>query len=478
MAALPICLVCILTGQSVRSGDPVGGAGPFPATQWWGLASVAFANMGAGVPVADIRIAETLLAAGQDCIIINISQGSTSSPEWTPPSGSMWLTFEPKFQAALAALAAERLAGTVFKFVRCHDQGEREAINGPVLEVSNWAANYALQQAAIEAIVQQHVPDLITWTRIPLTGGIYSTEIRAQQTLAAGNTTPVNRDSVAYDVDGIHPTYAGYSAYGIIQANAILELDTMGAPSTYAKNVLIDHFRNKATHSPAATHYLHLYADAGQTVPLTGGTASGYAAVSKTNNTTTWPNAASRIKASGVDFTFPTPGGTWPDVCGWKLTDNATEGAGNVLASDSHDPVPVTVVTGPISYAVGAITITASAGGLVDAVVHGLLNLMFGGTAYTQLATTYGTYSVGDMQSGGVVAGSRVAMTQATTWGAAAAGQASSIAAVTLAQQVTATHWAEYDAAAAGNLLLTAARPAATGAGGTILIGQLKTTLT
>lgn len=256
----------------------------------------------------------------------------------------------------------------------------------------------------------------------------------------------------------------------------------MGTLSTYAKNKLIDHMRNVAAYTPAATHYLHLYADAACTVPLTSGTASGYVAIAKTNNTTTWSNLASRIKANGAAFTFAAATGTWPDVLGWKLTDSATEGAGNVLASDSHTAVPVSVATGPISYAIGAITITAatnvSTGGWTDAAAAELMNLMFGATANVPRVTVYGSYWAGDPAGAGTIAGSSVAITQASTWGAAANGRAVTVADVTLTQQATGTYWAEHSAAAgAGTLLYTAPRPASVGAAGTILTGQLQTTI-
>lgn len=255
------------------------------------------------------------------------------------------------------------------------------------------------------------------------------------------------------------------------------DVSAMGSLSTYAKNKLIDHVRNVAAYSPAATHYVHLYA-AGS-VPISG---NGYAAVAVTNNTTTWPNTVGRIKSNGVAFTFPTPSGTWSDVVEARITDSATEGAGNVLASDTFTAVPVSVATGPFSIAVGAFTITAatpvSVGGFADAVVQGLLNRMFGGAAYAQAATVYGSYWAGDPQGAGAQAGSRVAITQATTWAAAASGLAVSSAAVSLTQQATGTYWAEHDASVAGNLLFSAPRSALTGASGTLSAGQLQTTIT
>lgn len=265
---------------------------------------------------------------------------------------------------------------------------------------------------------------------------------------------------------------------------SIRSAQTMGTLSTYARNALIDHFRNKATHSPAATHYYHLYAGG---VAVSG---NGYAVLSKANNTTTYTNAASRAKTNGVDLTWAAPsGGNWGNVDEVRITDNATAGAGNELARDTFTAVPVGTTagpggtdTGPFSIVTGALSITAGTpvgtGGLVDSVVHGLLDLMFGGTAYTQLTTSYGSYWAGDPQGGGAQAGSRVALTQATKWGVASGGVAVTASDTALTQQITGTFWAEHDASSGGNLLLSTPRPASVGTNGTITAGSLKTTLT
>lgn len=308
-----------------------------------------------------------------------------------------------------------------------------------------------------------------------------------------------------YNVTGLYsvngPTYWGsdivhFNAAGSqVQAealvnNVLIALVTalrgaaMGTLSTYAKNALVDHFRNKATHSPAATHYYHLYAGG---VAVSG---NGYSALSKTNNTTTYSNASSRNKTNGVDLTWPSPsGGNWGNVDEVRITDNATAGAGNELARDTFTAVPVGTTagpggtdTGPFSIPAGFLNISAgtpvATGGLADSVADGLLDLMFGATAYTQLVTTYGSYWAGDPQGGGAQAGSRVALTQATKWGAASGGVAVTASDTALTQQLTGTYWAEHDASVAGNLLLSTPRPAAVGANGTIVAGSLKTTLT
>lgn len=57
---------------------------------------------------------------------------------------------------------------------------------------------------------------------------------------------------------------------------------------------------------------------------------SAYARVAVTNNSTNWPNAASRVKSNGTTITFPTSTGSWGTVVGYALYDAAT--TGNFLA--------------------------------------------------------------------------------------------------------------------------------------------------
>ncbi len=156
--------------------------------------------------------------------------------------------------------------------------------------------------------------------------------------------------------DDIHPNGDGYDAECngpngfIAQLSALIFLkandgDTsnMGAQPVLARNALLDHSNNVQAYSPAATHYRHLYSDAACTVPLTAGNATGYVAKSLANNGTTYTATdAHGVKKTGVAWTFATPGAgvTWPSVRGWKITDNATEGAGLVLAQASHTAIP------------------------------------------------------------------------------------------------------------------------------------------
>lgn len=299
--------------------------------------------------------------------------------------------------------------------------------------------------------------------------------------------------------DDIHPNGAGYDLIMNGPNGVIAQLGPyilaaandgtiMGNFSPAAQNAAINHIRNKGAYSPAATHYLHLYSGVGATTPLAG-TGNGYAAASNANNTTTYGAAVTgRVRQNAVAFTFPTPTGTWPDVTGWKLTDNSAEGAGLVLASATHSAIPVSASTGPLAYGAATITITiapvvnsltGAIHGITDMVAAGILNLFFGAVAYTQLTTTYGSYWTlpPSPYGAGTQAGSRVALTQASVWGVASGAVAASIADVTLTQQATGTYWVEHDAVSAGSVLYVAFRPASVGAGGAILTGQLRTSL-
>ncbi len=258
----------------------------------------------------------------------------------------------------------------------------------------------------------------------------------------------------------------------------ILELDalpevTMGILTSPACTALVDHIRNKAAYTPAANHYAHAFI-AG--VEVTG---NNYSAAANANNKTTWSDAAGRAITNDVAFTFPNPSGTWGLIDEIRITDNATPGAGTELARHTlNTPVTIDAASGPLVIDPGDIDISCPAGSFTDTVVHEMLDLMFGATANAPRATTYGSYWAGDPQGAGAQASAaRVALTQATTWGDAVDGQSVSIAAVTLADEVTGTYWAEHTASVAGTLLFSKLLPATPSGGGVIPPGVLRTLL-
>ena len=515
---MTIRLVVLHTGQSNclylnrgEAGSAIPAVGYF--AWYWGVGgSPSNGTFGAMVDLvgkatdtggADYTIGRLLNEANIPCAIIDLTATGTYYTQWDPaePLADKGREALVQLGVALTALKA-RYPGDVFEFVHLRNQGTSDALVDNETYQDDWAPGFETWHTELTNQVtttmgrSYAIPRFIIESNPNQPSVFFPGSIQAAQALAAGDGHLIQlRDDAGYE-SGLHMigtscvittgllpgTYSGggFQWLGTVVAQNYLIpywRSIMGSLSTYAKNKMVDHVRNVATHTPAATHYVHLYS-AGS-VPISG---NGYAAVSVTNNTTTWPNAASRVKSHGIAFTFPTPTGTWADVTEVRITDSATEGAGNVIASDTFTAVPVSVATGPFSIAIGAFTITAptnvAAGGFTNAVVHGLLNLMFGGTAYTQLATTYGSYWTGDPADAGTQAGSRVAITQASTWAAASGGVALTSAAITLADQATGTYWAEHDASSAGNLLFTCTRASITGASGSLVAGQLKTTLT
>jgi hypothetical protein len=443
---------------------------------------------------AAYTVGRILTAKAYRPIIVDIYLGSTAANGWIP-GGAQYTAGLASLTAAWAAIQA---AHPNDSFVHHHisDQGEYEARygyptpTGPEQAIIDaWATNYGLAHGVVESVVGTSADRFVVCTNYQLTNQNNAASFRALQISAAVVGTNDTRRAITRDqsdgvtyagADGLHPNQAGYATYGEREAAVIMAVITLGSLGPALRTALVNHARDQGSYSPAATHYIHLYADAALSIPLTPGTAASYAPASNTNDATTWPAPAGRMVSNGVAFTFPTPSGTWPTVWGWKLTDSATEGAGAVLAQQAFSSgVAVSVATGAPQFATGAITITgednASIGGFADDVLHGLLGLAFGGTPYAPawLTTTYGSYWAGDPDGAGAQAGSRVSMTQATTWGASGV----TVAQVSLAQQATGTYWAEHDAAAAGNLLFTASRPAAVGADGIVLPGQIRTVI-
>jgi hypothetical protein len=229
----------------------------------------------------------------------------------------------------------------------------------------------------------------------------------------------------------------------------------VGSLTAFALTSLTDHVRGVAAYSRPATVYLRLFS---------GGTelsGNNYAALAITNNTTNFPAAAGRTKAlAGIQVFLPPTGASWTfdEV---RCYDAAV--AGNALATHSlSSPVTVTVGNEYVFDGTGGseFIITCPAEGIVDAELHAILDHMFGGGDYTAKATTYGAYYAGDPQGAGAQAGGRVAITNdGTQWSAASGGLTRSLADITLTAQATATHWSEWDAAVAGNLLWSTTLP-------------------
>lgn len=248
------------------------------------------------------------------------------------------------------------------------------------------------------------------------------------------------------------------------------EEEPMGTLSTPARTALVGHWRNKAAYTPAATHYAHAYA---------GGVAVSDAPVAFDNDGTSYDAPAARAVALAILLDFDPPTTNWGDVDEIRITDNATPGAGLEIGRHTLDtPVAIGVAlgeggapTGPLR--VTGVTITAPAGGLADDEIHDLLGLMCGAVANSPRTSTWGVYGTNATTE----VGSRVEMAQDDTHGPAANGRCTSVLPITIADQVTATHWLEYDAAAAGNIIAATALPAVP-SGGVIPAGGLRTSFT
>jgi hypothetical protein len=93
--------------------------------------------------------------------------------------------------------------------------------------------------------------------------------------------------------------------------------------------------------------------------PMSGGTelpsTGGYAAVSLTNNSTTFPNASGGQKSNGVAVNFPSSSAAWGAVATfWWFTD----GSGNLLdGGPLSAPVVVSAAGYVLSFPVGTIVI-------------------------------------------------------------------------------------------------------------------------
>ena len=406
-------------------------------------------------------------------------RGATFISQWcSATSGVFSPTFLAQIAAAKAKIATDYL-GEPIQWHFCWNQGQSEVASANPVPATLYAERFGLlMQDVITATGQAVIRPHIMLCSSQQADKPNFDVMRAQQLLAVAqwNGFALNNDDLPLDpADNLHWLSPQSNIAGDRRFASLLTEFNMGSLATYAKNKVIDHVRNVATHTPAATHYYHLYAGG---VALTGVNAPGYVVKSATNNKTTYANATARGVATAIALTWVSPSGTWLSPDEVRITDNATEGAGNEIGRDTFTAVPVTVVTGPFNIAAGALTITAPSGGFVDTFVHGALNLMFGGTAFTQLVTTFGCWTVGDVQAGGADVGSRVSITQASKWGAASGGVAQTSGSIALTQQVTGTWWAEYDASSAGNLVFTCQRTnPLTGAAGTILAGQLLTSI-
>lgn len=256
----------------------------------------------------------------------------------------------------------------------------------------------------------------------------------------------------------------------------------MGSLSTALLNRGLDHILGVAAYTAPATIELRAYLSGG--VEVSGG---GYALLEPDNDGTTWSAAASREKANAINLDFVTAtGAAWglvAEIRGFN-PDTAEEMFRHTLET------PQQIDDGDtLRIAAGALTITAPAGAVSDDVVHSLLDLIFGASAYTAETDVEFAYYDGDPQGAGVeITGTGYARdvltNNGTTWSAAASGVSRNLIDVSVGTAGAgdwdeATHWALFDAAGTGLIMsaqLPVARTVANGDTETIQIGRIRPT--
>lgn len=207
----------------------------------------------------------------------------------------------------------------------------------------------------------------------------------------------------------------------------------MGSLTDYAELELLDHIFN-AAYSPATTIYLAL-ATADPTDAATGASfnevadANGYA-----RTAITFGAAASRVITQNAQVTFAQASGSWGTVTHWAVVDNATHGAGNVLAHGALATSKAVVSGNTPSVANGEVNVTFSAGEISDYAANNLLDLMFRNQAFSAPSTYIAlcTATVADDDTGSTItepSGNGYAREQVNvnggaspTWDLAAAG--------------------------------------------------------
>ena len=225
-------IVFLGTGQSVMRSDAEG-AGTFPTAaqcQYWNyeaIGSTSYAAMTTTAGSKDVAMAKALISAGRYCVIINCAYSATTSLEWLGPSGVAWVAFQTSFGNAVTALSGV-LAGRTPRYIRGHDQGEKNVSDAPgQIAAQNWAADEVQRKADIQALAGfSFLHHIYGRTRDPQPNNYWINEVRAGQAAAAGDAAHLlNRDDVDTKVDGIHPSHpAGERDLGQRWAARILYL--------------------------------------------------------------------------------------------------------------------------------------------------------------------------------------------------------------------------------------------------------------
>jgi phosphatidylethanolamine-binding protein (PEBP) family uncharacterized protein len=237
----------------------------------------------------------------------------------------------------------------------------------------------------------------------------------------------------------------------------------MSAFSDFLENELMDHMFRNSVYSKPALHFALFTAapsDSGGGTEVTGGS---YARATVTNDNTAFPQCAATgtpTKTNALAITFPTASAAWGTVTHWGIFDAST--SGNLLAHGALASTR-TIASGDVPrLAVGAISLTMSnavSGGLTDFAKRKLLDHVFGGPAYTPIATLY--TGLGTALSGETITewADTAYTRQATAFDAASGGACINADAETYTDGggaddvATLTHFGVWDDSGAGNLL-------------------------
>ncbi len=243
----------------------------------------------------------------------------------------------------------------------------------------------------------------------------------------------------------------------------------MGSFTDFMENELLDHIFNAAYTAPT-TVYVAL-ATADPTDAATGASMNEVANANAYARTAITFGAASarRVTQSGV-VTFPQASGSWGTVTHWAITDNATHGAGNVMAHGAFASGQAIVSGNTPSIASGQIYVEIpAANGASDYLANTLLDFAFRNQAFAAPDTFIGLTTVipSDSDTGSTITepvGGSYARVQVNpnggaspTWTVASAGALTNNNAITFPQASgswgTIVYAVVVSASTAGNLI-------------------------
>ncbi len=232
----------------------------------------------------------------------------------------------------------------------------------------------------------------------------------------------------------------------------------MGSLSNYLELELLDHVLKTTSYTVPTNIYVALStAD-----PTEGGgsiaepSGNGYARTV----CNTWATAASRTTSNGIAVTFPTASGSWGTITHYALFDAST--AGNMLAYGSLTTSNSVVNGNVVTFAIGEIDITFSAGAFSTYLANKFLDHVFKVASFTVPTNIYVALSTTTPTDAGTnvtePSGNAYARTVMNVWDVAAAGATQNTNAITFPTATgswgTITYAAIYDASTAGNFLM------------------------